>query len=84
MNTTTTTSNRLRGIHVTWHGNVSEWHVKESGSTTILYRSATKLPAIAYGRSYAMSIKGELFIHNMDGTIAERESYGNDPFPPRG
>ena len=50
----------------------------------MLNRSTTKPPAIAYGRSYARSIKGELFIHNMDGTIAERESYGNDPFPPRG
>ncbi|MBH1956454.1 DUF2188 domain-containing protein [Candidatus Saccharibacteria bacterium] len=26
----------------------------------------------------------ELIIHNADGTIAERETYGNDPFPPRG
>jgi hypothetical protein len=26
----------------------------------------------------------EHLIHNLDGTIAERNSYGSDPFPPRG
>ena len=84
MSTSTTTSNRLKTVHVTWQTAVSQWHVKEGGSTIVLHCSETKPPVIAYGRSYAKSIKGELFIHNMDGTIAERESYGNDPFPPRG
>ena len=70
MSTVTSTGNRLRGIHVAWHGNVAEWHVKEAGNPTVLHRSTTKPPAIAYGRSYAKAIKGELFIHNMDGTIA--------------
>lgn len=76
--------NQLRTVHVTWHSAPGEWQVKEGGSMNVLYRSATKEPAIAYGRTYTRSIKGELVIHNMDGTIAERESYGNDPFPPRG
>ena len=26
----------------------------------------------------------EMFIHGRDGRIRERNSYGNDPFPPRG
>ena len=76
--------NRLRSVHVTWHASPGEWQVKEGGNSSVLHRSVTKPPAIAYGRTYARGIKGELFIHNMDGTIAERESYGNDPFPPRG
>jgi hypothetical protein len=76
--------NSLRGIHVTWHAVPGEWQVKEAGSSSVLHRSVTKLPAIAYGRVYGAAIKGELFIHNMDGTIAERESYGNDPHPPIG
>ena len=84
MNALAQNHNRLRTVHLTWHSVPGEWQVKEGGSTTVLYRSATKDPAIAYGRTYARSIKGELVIHNMDGTIAERESYGNDPFPPRG
>lgn len=58
--------------------------MKEGGSNTVLTLSQTMPPAIAYGRSYTRSIKSELFIHNMDGTIAERESYGNDPFSTRG
>ncbi|MBY0544383.1 MAG: DUF2188 domain-containing protein, partial [Gammaproteobacteria bacterium] len=28
--------------------------------------------------------KVEHFIHGKDGKIQERNSYGNDPFPPRG
>lgn len=84
MNLLSQNRNRLRTVHVTWHAHPGEWQVKEGGSSNVLNRSTTKPPAIAYGRSYARSIKGELFIHNMDGTIAERESYGNDPFPPRG
>jgi hypothetical protein len=84
MSNSTTAGKGLKSVHVTWQSAASQWHVKEGGSTTVLHRSDTKPPAIAYGRSYAKSIKGELFIHNMDGTIAERESYGNDPFPPRG
>lgn len=26
----------------------------------------------------------EHLIHNKDGTISERNSYGNDPYPPKG
>ncbi|WP_310531787.1 DUF2188 domain-containing protein [Novosphingobium sp.] len=77
-------SNRLRAVHVTWHFLPGEWQVKEAGSSTVLYRSTSKPPAITYGRSYAIAIKGELIVHNMDGTIAERDSHGHDPFPPRG
>ena len=28
--------------------------------------------------------ESELFIHGKNGRIRERDSYGNDPFPPRG
>jgi hypothetical protein len=32
----------------------------------------------------AKARKTEHLIHNMDGTIAERNSYGSDPYPPAG
>ena len=45
---------------------------------------ATKAEAVKRGRELAIAAKTEHLIHNMDGTIAERNSYGNDPYPPTG
>jgi hypothetical protein len=42
----------------------------------------TRDEAIAVGRGIARSRKTEHLIHNLDGTIADRNSYGLDPFPP--
>ncbi len=46
-------------------------------------RHRTKETAVAEGRAAAKRARTEHVIHNMDGTIAYRNSYGNDPFPPR-
>jgi hypothetical protein len=40
---------------------------------------ATKEEAVAAGRARAQQDKTEHVIHNQDGTIGERNSYGNDP-----
>lgn len=40
--------------------------------------------AVAAGREAAIARRTEHVIHNLDGTIAGRNSYGNDPYPPRG
>ena len=40
---------------------------------------ATKAEAVAAGRATAMREKVEHLIHNTDGQIGERNSYGNDP-----
>jgi hypothetical protein len=39
----------------------------------------TKEAAVAAGRDRAQSDRTEHVIHNQDGTIGERNSYGNDP-----
>jgi len=39
----------------------------------------TKEPAVAAGRKLAIDRKTEHVIHNQDGMIAERNSYGHDP-----
>jgi hypothetical protein len=44
----------------------------------------TKPPAVAQARKLATQNKSELVIHNQDGKIGERRTYGKDPFPPRG
>ena len=40
---------------------------------------ATKEAAVASGRVKAMRRKTEDVIHNLDGTISERNSYGGNP-----
>ncbi|QNL22655.1 DUF2188 domain-containing protein [Hyphobacterium sp. CCMP332] len=59
------------------------WSVKKSGSTRSSRIFETKEKAIKYGRAISKNEKTELFIHKKDGTIQNRNSYGNDPFPPR-
>jgi hypothetical protein len=49
-----------------------------------LSRHMTKEAAVAAGRDAARARQTEHLIHNLDGTISERNSYGNDPYPPRG
>ena len=38
----------------------------------------------AAGREFARQYKVEHTIHNENGEISEKNSYGNDSFPPRG
>jgi hypothetical protein len=44
----------------------------------------TQAEAIEAGRNTAEREGVELFIHREDGRIRARDSYGHDPFPPRG
>ncbi|MHA7261589.1 DUF2188 domain-containing protein [Arthrobacter sp. TMN-37] len=46
--------------------------------------ATTKEEAAAVGRSVARAEKVEHIIRNIDGTIGERNSYGNDPSSIRG
>jgi hypothetical protein len=44
----------------------------------------TQREAIAHARGIAQNQGSELLIHGRNGQIRERDSYGNDPFPPEG
>lgn len=70
-----------KNFHVVPNG--TNWQLKHDGE--VLGNYLLKANAIADGRRIAGANQpSELIIHNADGTIAERETYGNDPFPPRG
>jgi len=58
------------------------WAVKKPGGQTIS-RHPTQGDAIERGRNIAKREKGELVIHRPNGRIRDRDSYGNDPFPPK-
>lgn len=69
--------------HVTPHPE-GGWQVKAAGASRATVRTDTQAQAYSIGRQIAINQGSELFIHNKQGRIRERNSYGNDPFPPRG
>lgn len=64
--------------------NKGRWGVKGSGSNRMLRTFGTKKQASSYGRQVAKNQGSELIYHRRNGTIQSRDSYGNDPYPPRG
>ena len=60
------------------------WTNKREGAARGDETYDTKADAQAAGREAAMREKTEHLIHNADGQIASRNSYGNDPYPPKG
>jgi len=59
------------------------WSVKNSGAARASKNFETQQQAISYGRDAAKRSRTELYIHGRDGTIKNKNSYGNDPMPPR-
>ncbi|QUT06292.1 DUF2188 domain-containing protein [Sphingobium phenoxybenzoativorans] len=60
------------------------WSVKKAGAAKATSSHSTQADAIAAATRIARNQKTELYIHGRDGRIRERNSYGNDPHPPRG
>ena len=60
------------------------WTNKREGATRGDETYDTKAAAQAAGREAAIRDKTEHLVHNLDGEIAIRNSYGTDPSPPKG
>lgn len=60
------------------------WAVRGAGSQRATSVHRTQSAAISAAREIARNQGSELVIHGRDGRIRERDSFGNDPFPPRG
>lgn len=69
--------------HVTPHPD-GVYQVIAEGASRATKRFPTQKEAIAAGREIAKKQQVELIIHNKEGQIRDKDSYGNDPFPPRG
>lgn len=72
-----------RNQHVTPDGN-GGWQVKASGSSKATAHFKTQAQAIERATQISKNQNSELFIHRRNGQIRERNSYGTDPFPPKG
>lgn len=68
-------------VHVTSTGD--GWKVKSVGAGRAVKITGTQAEAIQVGRRVATNRGAELVVHRTDGRIRSKDSYGNDPFPPR-
>jgi hypothetical protein len=73
-----------KNIHTVYNSDHERWENKREGSDTPLSTHHTKETALDKGEHLAEQRHVEHFIHGKNGKIQERNSYGNDPFPPRG
>lgn len=62
----------------------NRWGIKGEGNTRYTSIFDKQSDAIATARQISRNQQSELFIHGRNGQIRERDSHGNDPFPPRG
>ena len=60
------------------------WDVKAGGASRASSHHDTKKQAIARGRQINRNQGTELRIHKRNGQIADSDSHGNDPHPPKG
>lgn len=67
--------------HVVPHGN--DWAVKGAGNQKATRVVSTQAKAIELAKEKAKKQKTELVIHRPNGRIRDKDSYGNDPNPPR-
>lgn len=72
----------VKGVHVTPRG--GKWAVRSAGSSKASRIFNTQKEAVDLGREQAKRNSSELYIHGRDGRIRERNTYGADPFPPKG
>lgn len=71
-----------RNQHVVPHR--GRWAVRGAGSRRVSSVHRTQKEAIRSARNVAIRQRTEVVIHRPDGKIRDRNSYGNDPYPPRG
>ena len=60
------------------------WAVKGAGNSKATKIVKTQKEATIIAREIAKNQSSEMFIHGKDGQIRERNTYGKDPFPPKG
>lgn len=60
------------------------WQVKGSGNSRATVRTRTQAEAYDIAKSIAINKHSEVVVHGMDGKIREKNSFGRDPYPPKG
>ncbi len=60
------------------------WAVKGEGNSKDTSHHRTQEDARQAAREIAINQKSEVVIHRPNGRIRDKDSYGNDPHPPKG
>jgi len=60
------------------------WAVKGANNQKVTSVHSTQTEARVAAREIAINQKSEVVIHRPNGQIRDKDSYGNDPFPPKG
>lgn len=66
-------------LHIVPHGN--NWAVRREEAGRVSKTFETQREAIEWSRGQSPH---EVLIHNLEGRIRERSTYGKDPYPPKG
>lgn len=69
--------------HVTPHKN-GGWQVKGAGNSRATAKTSTQTEAYQIAKAIATNKHSEVVVHGKNGRIREKNSFGNDPFPPKG
>jgi hypothetical protein len=72
---------RKHDVHVSKSVGGTNWKVSQGGSTISTHR--TQSTAVDSGRREAKRDRVDLVTHGRDGRIRSKDSFGNDPLPPR-
>ena len=75
-------SSKRGNQHVVPRGN--QWAVTGEGNSRATAIVPTQREAINIAKPIAQNQGGDVMIHRRNGQIRERNSFGNDPFPPKG
>lgn len=70
-----------KNVHVVPDG--KGWAVKTEGAAKPLSNHKTQQTAAEAGKKVAKANQSELVIHRPNGQIRDKDSYGNDPCPPK-
>lgn len=68
--------------HVVPHGNA--WAVRGENNSRVTSIHSTQAGAESAARTIAINQHSEVVIHRPNGEIRDKNSYGNDPYPPKG
>ncbi len=74
---------KAQNQHVTPHRD-GGWQVKGAGNSRATARTKTQAEAYQIAKEIAIKKHSEVIVHGQDGRIREKNSFGNDPFPPKG
>jgi hypothetical protein len=64
-------------------GRDSGWAVRGEGNSRDTSHHPTQREAASAARDIAINQRSEVVIHGRDGRIRDKDSFGNDPCPPK-